>query len=173
MGGPGSGIILVAVDGSQNSMVAAAVGARLGKMLNARLGLVHVLEVPPLSFWVAVEKRMKEDIRAEAERVLRDVSERIAASCDLAPSFYVVEGPPEEEICRLAEEDPEVLMVVAGRHGVTSERRSRLTQPFSGEVSRKLASRLPAPLLLIPPDIRMSHICSDLAGLIVRDPGPR
>jgi nucleotide-binding universal stress UspA family protein len=161
-------VILVAVDGSQNSILAAGVAARLVKMLHARLGLVHVLDVPPLNFWAGLDERMKQDIRAEAERLLTGVSQRIAEACELTPTFYIGEGPPVQEICRLASEDPGVLMVVAGRYGVASEKRSRLTQGHSGEISRRLVGQLPVPLLLVPPDIELAHICADFAGLMIQ-----
>lgn len=169
MSNDSAGIILVAIDGSQNSLAAAGVGARLAQLLHAHLGLVHVLDVPPLNFWSGVEDRMKEDIRTQAESTLTDVSRRIAAICDLTPNFYLVEGPPEEEICRLASEDPSVLMVIAGRQGVASEKGSRLTKPHSGDTVLKLAKQLPVPLLLIPPDIGGFHICPNLADFMVQD----
>lgn len=164
-----AGVILVAVDGSQNSLAAAGVAARLCKMLHAHLGLVHVLDVPPLNFWTGVENRMKEDIRAQAEQTLTEVSQRITAICDLVPNFYIVEGPPEEEICRLAREDSGVLMLVAGRHGIDTEKGSRLTRPHSGGLVSKLAKLSPVPLLLIPPDIGATHICPNLADFITPD----
>jgi nucleotide-binding universal stress UspA family protein len=164
--------ILVAVDGSRNSLLAAGVGARLGRMLRAHLGLVHVLDVPPLNFWARVEDRMKEDIRAEAETMLTKISRRIQGVCDLVVNFYIVEGPAEEELCRLANEHPGVLMVIAGRHGVASEKRSRLTLQHSGDLARKLASQLPVPLLVVPPDVDKLHICTDLGGLAEGVPAP-
>jgi nucleotide-binding universal stress UspA family protein len=169
MNSDSAGVILVAVDGSRNSLMAAGVGTRLATLLQAHLGLVHVLDVPPLNFWTAVENRMKEDIRIQAEQTLTDVSHHIASVCDLVPNFYIVEGSPEEEICRLAEEDPSVLMVVAGRHGVDTEKGSRLTRPHSGGIVSKLAKLSPVPLLLIPPDVDGNHLCSNLANYITQD----
>jgi len=168
MSGEDSGVILVAVDGSRNSLVAAGVGTRLAVMLHARLGLVHVLDVPPLNFWARVEDRMKEDIRSQAEALLTDVSQRIAGACHLTPTFHIVEGPPDVELCRLAKEQPDVLMVIAGRYGVASERRSRLPQAFSGDLARRLVSELPVPFLVIPPDIDEQHICPNLGPLVDR-----
>lgn len=165
-----SGVILVAVDSSQNALVAAAVGARLANMLHAHLGLVHVLDVPPLNFWTGVENRMKEDIRAQAEQTLTDVSNRISAFCDLMPNFYIVEGPPEEEISRLAKEDPRVLMIVAGRRGIDSEKGSRLARPITGDVVNKLAKLSPVPLLLIPPEVDGSRICPNISEFLADDP---
>jgi nucleotide-binding universal stress UspA family protein len=70
MGSESTDVILVAIDGSQNSLVAAGVGARMASSLGARLGLIHVLDVPALNFWVGVESRMKEEIRTQAEATL-------------------------------------------------------------------------------------------------------
>jgi nucleotide-binding universal stress UspA family protein len=172
MSEPDPGVILVAVDGSQSSMTAAGVGARLAKMLGSRLGLVHVLDVPPLNFWAGIEDRMKDDIRADAERMLSDTARRIADACGLAPSFYIVEGPPDEELCRLAREKSNVLMVIIGRGGIAAEKRLRLGRSQSGGLVAELVNRLPVPLLVIPPDIDALHICPHLGTLSARDQDP-
>lgn len=168
------GIILVAVDGSRSSMVAAGVGARLATMLGSHLGLVHVLEMPPLNLWTGLEDHMKEDLRADAERMLSDSAKRIAEVCGLPPSFHIVAGPPDEELCRLAKETSNVIMVIVGRDGVATEKRSRLARAQSGELVLKLVSRLPVPLLVIPPDIDVRHICPNLDTLASsrRNPDP-
>ncbi len=95
-----TGTILVAIDGSKNSMLAAGFAARLAKSLGAHLGLLHVLDVPVLSFWANVELRMKDDIRAQAEKTLTEISANISEVCEIVPEFYIVEGIPEEEVLR-------------------------------------------------------------------------
>ena len=154
-----TGLILVAVDGSRSAIIAAAVGARLARMLDARLGLVHVLDTPPLSYWAGIEDRMREDIRAQAERMLDEVSRNIAGACALTPSYFLVEGPRAEEICRLVRAHPETLMLIVGRHGVASEKGAPLSRAYSGELVRELAAELPVPLLLVPAEVDVSDIC--------------
>lgn len=154
-----SGLILVAVDGSRSAVIAAAVGARLARMLHARLGLVHVLDSPPVSFWAGIEDRMKEDIRADAERMLEEISRNIADTCALTPSYYLVEGSRVEEICRLVLGHPETLMVIVGRHGVATEKAPRLSRAYSGELVRQLAAQLTVPLLLVPAEVDLSDLC--------------
>jgi len=165
-----AGVVLVAVDGSENSILAAGVGARLARMLHARLGLLHVLDVPPLNFWAGVESRMKEDIRTQAEANLTAVAQRISRVCNLTPYFCIVEGLPDEEIARVAAEDPGTLMVIVGRNGIAAEKHSNLGMRHQiGGLTHKLARQLPVPLLVIPPDLHPSHICPSLAEAMLQD----
>ncbi len=169
-----NGTILVAIDGSTNSLMAAGVGARMARLLNAHLGLIYVLDVPALSFWAGVETRMKEDIRRQAEATLTEISGKIGRICEVVPEFYIVEGLPEEEILRVVKEDPQVQMVVAGRRGVASEKKSQLRlRRVSGHLGAKLSELLPVPVLLVPPDVPESHICSAMAEFRSVPPGGR
>lgn len=163
-GSTASGTILVAIDGSHNSLLAAGVGARLATQLGAHLGLVHVLDVPTLSFWVGVEARMKDDIRAQAEKTLTEISTRIHEVCDIVPEFYIVEGAPELEIVRIAKADPKVIMVIAGRNGIATEKSSHLRlRRGMGRLTSKLSEQLPVPVMVVPPDIPETHICAAMA----------
>ncbi len=156
--------ILVAIDGSHNSLLAAGVGARMAKLLDAHLGLIHVLDVPTLSFWVSVETRMKDDIRSQAEQTLTDISTRISKACDIMPEFYIVEGAPEQEIVRITKAEPGVFMVVVGRYGVATEKSSHLRIRRSmGRLTSKLSEQLPVPVMVVPPDIPEAQICSAMA----------
>jgi len=161
-----TGTILVAIDGSRNSMLAAGVGARMARLLNTRLGLVHVLEMPALGFWVGVDTRMKDDVRDQAEKQLTEISEKMAAVCDVVPEFYILEGLPDVKIAQVANDDPEVIMVVAGRHGIATEKHSHLKlRRASGRLTNKLAEQLRMPLLVVPPDVPLSHICPVMADM--------
>lgn len=160
------GTILVAIDSSHNSMLAAGVGARMARLLNAHLGLIHVLSQPEQSFWGSVEARMKDDIRLEAEQHLGAIAEKMHAVCDILPEFFIVEGFPEEEILKVVTADPSIIMVIAGRQGVANETRSHLRlRRAQGRVTTRLSEHLKIPLLVVPPDIPMSHICPAMAEM--------
>lgn len=160
------GTILVAIDSSHNSMLAAGVGARMAKLLNAHLGLIHVLGLPEQSFWGGVEARMKDEIRAEAERRLNEISEKMHSVCNILPEFFIVEGLPEEEILKVVTEDPSIIMVIAGRQGVANEKRAHLRlRRATGHVPTRLSEQLKVPLLVVPPDIPLSHICPAMAEM--------
>jgi len=160
-----SDTILIAIDGSHNSLLAAGVGARLAGMLGAHVGLVHVLDFPDISFWGGVESLMRDDIRAQAETTLKSISERMGAVCKVMPEFYIVEGVAEVEIARIISEDPQITMVVTGRRGLTTEKRSQLLPRRSGRLGSRLSEMLPVPVLVVPPDVPDSHLCASLAEL--------
>jgi nucleotide-binding universal stress UspA family protein len=161
-----TGTVLVAIDGSYNSMLGAGVGARMARLLNAHLGLIHVLDVPALSIWGGVEARMKDEIRAQAERQLTEIAEKMNAVCEILPEFFIVEGLPEEEIPKVAHEDSSVLMVIAGRHGIATEKQSHLRlRRSAGHLTSKLSELLHVPLLVVPPDVPLSHICPAMAEM--------
>ncbi len=158
-----NGTVLVAVDGSHNSIMAAGAGARLAQTLGMHVGLLHVLDVPVLSFWVGVEARLKDDIRAQAEATLTDISEKIRRTCNVVPEFYIVDGEPADEIEKVVRANPDVVMVVTGREGVGSEKKTELLRDRAGDhLGAKLADRLPVPVLLVPPDVSKSMICEAL-----------
>ncbi len=158
-----NGTVLVAVDGSRNSIMAAGAGARLAQTLGMHVGLLHVLDIPILSFWVGVEARLKDDIRAQAEATLTDISEKIRRTCNIVPEFYIVDGEPADEIEKVVRTNPDVVMVVTGREGVGSEKKTELLRDRAGDhLGAKLADRLPVPVLLVPPDVSKSMICEAL-----------
>lgn len=156
-----TGTVLVAIDGSHNSMLAAGVGARMARLLKSHLGLVHVVDMlPAQGFWGGVEAKMKSEIRDEAEQRLKEIAEKMQKECDVAVEFFLVEGLPEIEIQNVVENNPDILMLICGRQGMAIEKHShlRLGRSF-GHVSNKLSEILKVPLLIIPPDLPISHIC--------------
>lgn len=155
--------MLVAVDGSRNSVIAAGVGARIARLLDMHVGLVHVLDVPVLSFWHGVEARLKQDVSAQAETMLADIAARIRRSCDAEPKFYILDGEPAHAIVKLLRAHPGAVMLVAGREGLGSERRTELLRERAGEhLGARLADMLSVPVLLVPPNASASLICESL-----------
>jgi len=160
----GKGTILVAIDGSHTSLVAAGVAGQLARSLGAHLGMIHVLDAPMRGFWAGVEDRIQDDIRAQAEATLGEIADKIRESCNVMPEFYIVEGVPDEEIMKAVKEDPRIMMVVAGSQGLATETKSQLRlRHGAGKLAAKLSDRLPVPLLLVPRNIDVAHICSAMA----------
>jgi nucleotide-binding universal stress UspA family protein len=155
-----TGTILVAIDGSKNSIIAAGAAAQMAKMLGAHLGLLHVLDSPPFAFWAGVQEQMKDDIRHQAEATLKDISEKISAACNIIPEFYLIDGVPEEEILRVVNQDEKILMVVIGRAGIATEKKAHPgLRKASGRLGTRLSELLPIPVVIVPPDISPNRIC--------------
>ena len=165
-------VILAAVDGSENALLAAAVAARFTHLLGGHLGLVTTLQVPtvPLGFGGGLfssdlKNRLLVDARIEAEENLRGVAERIQEHCGiLLPEYYLVEGAPEVEIPRLVEQDPHIIMVVVGQRGYGTESRPLGLSHLLGGLGAKLSLTLKVPVLMVPPDTPLDQIC---AGVMV------
>ena len=155
--------VLVAVDGSHNSILAAGVGARLAQLLGMQIALVHVLDAPVLTFWTGVEARIKNDLSAQAKAMLEGVAGTIRRCYDVAPKFFIVDGEPVHEIGKLARAHAEIIMVVTGREGLGSEKRTELLRERAGDhLGAKLGDRIPLPVLVVPPDLAASMICESL-----------
>ena len=65
---------------------------------------------------------------------------------------------------RIVNDGGNVLMVVAGRHGVATEKKSHPRwRRATGRLTAKLGEHLPVPLVVVPPDVPLSHICLAMA----------
>ncbi len=166
-------LILAAVDGSQNALIAAGVAARLAKLLGGRLGLVTVLQVPrvPLGFasglfTEGLRDRLMEEARTEAEKSLQGVAERIQQACGLAlPEYFLATGVPEIEIPKIIESDSRIMMVVVGREGFGTESKPRGLPHALGDLGAKLSMTLKVPVLIVPQDLHENHLCEGLRQL--------
>ncbi len=168
-------VILAAIDGSENALLAAGVAARFSRLLDAHLGLVTALHVPsaPLGFGGGLfsgdlTQRLLAEARLEAESNLRAVAERIEEHCGIVlPEYFLLEGAPEIEIPRLVRENSQVIMVVVGQHGYGTESKPRGLPHRLGEFGAKLSLSLQVPVLTVPPDTRPELFC---AGVLHPDP---
>ncbi|MBU2758950.1 universal stress protein [Acidithiobacillus sulfurivorans] len=161
-------VLLTAIDGSQNALLAAAVAARFSRLLGARLGLVTSLHVAndPLGFGGGLfsrdlTDRLLAEARLEAESNLRAVAERIEEHCDIGlPEYFLLEGDPEQEIPHLVQSLPETIMVVVGQRGFGTESKPRGLPHLLGGLGAKLSLALAVPVLLVPPDTNIDQLCS-------------
>ncbi|MEL5847849.1 MAG: universal stress protein [Candidatus Igneacidithiobacillus chanchocoensis] len=167
-------LVLAAVDGSQNALVAAGVAARFAKLVSGRLGLVTVLQVPrvPLGFGSGLfsddlRERLMEEARAEAEGALQGVAERIHTACGLLqmPEYFIVTGVPEVEIPKIVAADPQIIMVVVGRQGFGTESKPRGLPHALGDLGAKLSMSLRVPVLTVPADALEGQICAGIAQI--------
>ena len=158
-------LILAGVHGSQNSLLAAGVAARMASMIGARLALIHVLDEPVLGYWGGLHNRMAEDVREEAEKILSTIAERVQRICGMTPELFIEPGSPIETITRIAATEPGVVMVVVGRRGLDGERHARLLKPRTGHVPVHLAGSLSVPVMCVPPDVAASQICEAIEQL--------
>lgn len=120
--------ILLAHDLSENSAAAFCLARDLAKLGDAKLHIVHVLELAS-----------DESAHAAARRAL----ERLASRAELGAALHVVNGSPPHAICSLAG-DLGADLIVMGTHGWSSYGRAVL-----GSVAVRTLLHAPAPVLTV------------------------
>lgn len=132
--------VLVGVDGSEQSRLAAKKGAEIAAGMNAMVRLVCV--VPPFHAFVNVVGSPREisDERAAAKEILGEVAATLNGA---QVETQIAEGIPGEVLASLAAE-PEVDTVVVGHrgHGIFS-------RILLGSTANRLVQISPKPVLVV------------------------
>lgn len=145
--------ILVPVDGSKASQKAAEKAVEIGKLINANLTFITVVNLPSEdkysyfgmnieNAFAANRKEMLEKLVHEEKRML-DIIVRNLNLGDLSITKKVIVGKPAEEILKLASEDNYDLIVM-GRRGF-----SNVERLFIGSITQKVLSSAPCPVMVI------------------------
>jgi len=139
--------ILAAVDFSRGSEAAARRAAQLAKSGPTHLEILYVLANPFVAetrelvkFGLRLEPA---DLRAEADRRLRELAARIEAETGVVPQTRIAEGHPYEQIAARAA-DLRADLVIVGAHG-----RHALLDVFVGATAQKVLRVTPAPVLMV------------------------
>ena len=141
------GVIVVGIDGSEQSLRAADTAAALARKHQARLHLVTVVR-PPEGWWGVVGSPPPAEAltnsMAVAQRSILDMS---VAATDLAGVDYVADEDIDDPASRLMAtcEDLGADLLVVGRRGAGVVERLVL-----GSVADRLAHNAPCALLIVP-----------------------
>ncbi len=136
--------LVAVVDETEESRLAVDFAARRAAREQGRLLLVHVLPPPDFVQWGAVAEAMEEEARAEGQRVLAAVADRVEAMTGARPATVLRVGEPGEQVLDVVRDTPGVaaLVLAAAASGFAGP----LVSFFTGE---RLAG-LPCPLVLVP-----------------------
>jgi nucleotide-binding universal stress UspA family protein len=139
--------ILAAVDFSRGSEAAARRAAHLAKACQSRLEILYVLSSPFVAeTWELVKLGLRlepADLRAEADRHLREMAARIELETGVVPETRIAEGRPYEQIAARAA-DAGAGLVVVGAHG-----QHALLDVFVGATAQKVLRASPVPVLMV------------------------
>ncbi|MGA7206207.1 MAG: universal stress protein [Specibacter sp.] len=140
------GRIVVGVDGSPSSVSALREGARLAKVLGARVDAVACWDFP--SIWAAPYPLQGMDFRGEAEQVLRDVLEEAFPTG--LPDNVTGRLVQAQVRAGLMDASKDAAMLVVGRRG-----RSGFAGVGLGSVSSGCISHASCPVLVVhaEPDV--------------------
>lgn len=157
--------VLLAVDGSVNSALAARTAAGLSAKTGSELHVVHVAYLVPPNWGSEVSdlasrlyEESREEARQEAQRLLDEQVKKTEDAGRRVTKAYVKEGRPDEEIVQLAEEIGAGL-VVLGSRGL-----GLLKRALMGSVSVSVVRHAHCPVLVVRGSGRESQ---DLPGRIL------
>jgi nucleotide-binding universal stress UspA family protein len=146
-------IFLTVVDASKEMDVALRFAARRAHNTGGRVALLYVMEPADFQHWMAVEEKMREERREEAERILQDLAASVSEITGTMPVLYVREGEPADEIGKLIEEEPRISILVLGA-GTGTKGPGPLVSSLAGKISGKF----PIPITVVPGNLTLEQI---------------
>lgn len=146
-------IFLVVVDTTEEMRNALRFAGRRAQHTGGRVALLFVIEPADFQHWMAVEEKMREERREEAERVLQDHAAEINALTGTRPVLYVREGTPGEEIPKLIDEEPGIAVLVLGA-GTDKKGPGPLVSSIAGSMS----GIFPIPITVVPGNLTDDQI---------------
>lgn len=140
--------ILVPIDGSEHSLLAAEYGASLGKACGSEVILLHVIPDPGKYFLFPQEKgrenseQLIRKHRKRAKTIIDNIQNQMSAY-NVAPKTIILTGDPAFEICRIAELS-DIDLIILGSRGL-----SDIKEYFLGSVSMRVVRRARRPVLVV------------------------
>ncbi|MFT5486118.1 MAG: hypothetical protein ACI9JL_003016 [Paracoccaceae bacterium] len=138
-------VFLCVVDNTQECVNAIYFAACRARRTGGRLALLYIMEPAEFQHWMAVEEKMREEARAEAEDFLHKHSSQVQEWTGEMPTLYVREGKPAETILGLIEEEPRISILVLGA-GTDKKGPGPLVSSIGG----KMSGKFPIPITIVP-----------------------
>ena len=140
------GVYLLVADDSDEFQAALRKAASMANQNTRHVAILLVMEEEAFLHWGMIEKRIKKDQRAEAEKRIWEVASRVYEISGQRPALYIKEGKTRDAILDVLNTDPNIKMLVLGAGTATS---NPLVSYFTG----KGLSSLKVPLLVVPDKI--------------------
>ena len=140
-----SRVMLVVVDESAEHQVALRFACLRASHTGGRVAMLYVLEPTDSQQWGAVEDLMREEKRAEAEAVVKSLSEKVFEWSGSMPIIFLREGKVRDELLKLIEEEPSISILVLGAATGPDG-----PGPLVSHLAGKIAGRLRVPVTIVP-----------------------
>lgn len=147
--------LLVVADSSPECRVALHYAALRASHTGGRLTLLYVIEPGEFQHWRAVEERMREEARAEAERLLYDLATEANKAGGLLSEIVIREGKKKAEILAQISEDTAIRLLVLGA-GTGREGPGPLVSSLTSDI----VSVYPVPVTIVPGNMSIEGIDS-------------
>ncbi len=138
-------IFLVVVDDSPEMQAALRFACGRARRTGGRVGLLRVFEPADFQHWAAVGNLMREESRADAERLLMELAAKVCEQHGQVPVFFVKEGDTRDALLELIEDEPNIrILVLAAAAG------SKGPGPLITFLTKKVIGRLRIPVTIVP-----------------------
>lgn len=145
--------LLVIADDTPECHVALRYAARRAQHTDGRLCLLYIIEPIAGNEWMAVEERMREEAREEAERLLYELAQEANTATGLIPEITIREGDKKEEIVAFIRSEPDIRLLVLGA-GTSREGPGPLVSSLAGDV----AALYIVPVTIVPGGMSLEAI---------------
>ena len=141
---PRERIFLVVVDETEEMRLALRYAALRAFHTGGKVALLSVVEPTGVQISQAVEERMAEERREEAEQLLTKLTGQVKDTCGNMPVIYIREGRRRDELIALLKEEPSISVLVLAA-GAGQEGPGPLVTALIGH-----AGQLRVPITIVP-----------------------
>jgi nucleotide-binding universal stress UspA family protein len=103
---------VVAVDSTPECVVAVRFAARRARNTGGRVTLVCISEPEEFHQWRGVAEIMRDEARAEAERLIYEAAKAVNELSGILPELVILEGSPTECLVEFVKSDPDISILV-------------------------------------------------------------
>ncbi len=144
---------LVVVDATPECRVAVRYAARRAQHTSGLVTMLHVIERADIQEWAAVEETMREEARAEAERLLHEHAKTVNELAGITPELVIREGRAIDELLKFLKEDNAIhILVLAAGTGKEGP------GPLVARVAGPVAAHYPVPVTIVPGSLTEAQV---------------
>jgi len=146
-------IFLCVVDATEELRGALRFACRRAQHTGGRVALLYVIEPADFQHWMAVEEKLREERRDEAERTLNSFATQVNELTGTTPVLYLREGKAADEIMKLIQEEPRISILVLG-----AGTGKKGPGPLVSSIAGKLSGKFPVPITVVPGNLTLEQI---------------
>ena len=139
---------LVVVDDTPECRVALRFACRRAQRTSGGVVLLRVIEPADFQHWLAVEERMRQEAREEAEHLLQALAAEVNEWAGVMPEFLIREGNKRDEILVQIEDDPGIRILVLG---ASSDKEG--PGPLVSSLAGQMSGSMRVPITVVPGEL--------------------
>jgi nucleotide-binding universal stress UspA family protein len=138
-------VFLVVVDNTSEMNTALRFACGRARHTGGRVALLHVMEPNDFKYWMGVGDLMRQEARAEAEKLLQRHAAKAQEWSGRTPILYLREGSQREALLKLLSEEPTISILVLGANPGSGG-----PGPLVSALTGKMIGKLRVPVTVVP-----------------------